>query len=78
MNLPAGVQAQMQHKGAVYTYRYNLFEHIGALSNFGGRHWAGDSKKDGLPGCFRDNFFLRGEELFDKKKCGGKSDISPC
>lgn len=58
-----------------FTYRLNLFRHIGGVSNFGDRKWS--EGKDGLPVCFGFNDFLRREEIFLRYTCP-HSMISPC
>ncbi len=67
--------AAFHHRRRVYTYRWNLFLHIGGLSTFDGRVWK-EEQNALLPGCYKLNSFLRPEELFDVAGCAG--DISPC
>lgn len=69
----------------LYTYRYNLFEHIGRSSNFGNRTWSFKPNRKTnpvaednsiLPQCYEPNNYLRYEELFIESSCSGR--ISPC
>ena len=77
------LQSRVEHpskKPRVFTFKSNLFHHIGILSNFqaDGRGFRGTRNEDSrLPGCFKDNVFLRQEEAFDFKRCR-HTDISPC
>jgi hypothetical protein len=67
--------AAFHHRRRIYTYRWNLFLHIGGLSTFDGRVWK-EEQNAKLPGCYKLNTFLRPEEMFDVKDCA--DDISPC
>jgi hypothetical protein len=71
-----------RHPG--FTYKHNLFEHIGEHSAFPGRDNQA-SKRDGdggtktydIPQCFEYNWYLLPEERFDKEGCG-HVDFTPC
>eukprot|EP00039_Didymoeca_costata_P016790 m.305850 g.305850 ORF g.305850 m.305850 type:complete len:499 (+) comp16451_c0_seq26:221-1717(+) len=74
-----------RHKG--FTYKYNVFEHIGEHSSFPGREKQGSERKSkesngkvkiyNIPGCFEFNWYLLPEERFDERLCHS-SDYTPC
>ena len=64
-----------------FTFRLNLFEHIGLRSSFPGRDNQGTDQaevhKAALPGCYAQNWWLLPEERFDAAKCG-HAEVWPC
>lgn len=76
-----------RHSG--FTYKFNLFEHIGEHSAFPGREKqaskrdaASDSNAAGkveftIPQCFEFNWYLLPEERFDTARCQNKL-FTPC